>query len=59
MTVEELRDRLNYWMSCGWDSDEIYDSYGDLVMDLDIVQNYPMGDPANPNCEYKTILMLK
>ncbi len=50
MTVQELIDRLKPLPKdlIIWD-----------IMDVRIVDDYPLGDGADPNCEYGTVVILE
>lgn len=53
MTVAEMIEKLK-----GFPPDlEVLD-LGMPVEDLKIVDNYPVGDPANPDCEYKSVVIV-
>lgn len=53
MTVAEMIEKLKEFPP----DIEVLD-LGMPVEDLKIVDNYPVGDPANPDCEYKSVVIV-
>lgn len=54
MTVKELKEILESIP----DFLTIYNS-GMEIEDVKVVPNYPIGDSANPNCKYETVLVIE
>lgn len=59
MTVQELYEELEKCIQQGWANRPIYLCDGWIVDEVTKVDDYPLGDPANPNCIYESILMIK
>lgn len=53
MTVAEMIEKLKKFQP----DLEVLD-LGMPVEDLKLVEDFPVGDPANPDCEYKSVVIV-